>query len=119
MVQEKRIQSIVSIMPALDFKATIDFYLHLGFAVVGEYPDYLLLERDGSELHFFASDDKHLAENTACYIRVRNLEALADEYESAGVKLRHPVELKPWGMKEFAVIDVSGNLLRFGELPGE
>ncbi len=29
----------------------------------------------------------------------------------------HPLETKSWGMKEFAVIDVSGNLLRFGERP--
>lgn len=118
MVNEKRIQSTVPILASLDIQATIRFYVDmLGFVLLNEYPDYMLLERDGCEIHFWSCNEKHIAENTACYVRVREIEKLSDEYIGRGVKMLHPLETKSWGMKEFAVIDVSGNLLRFGERP--
>jgi hypothetical protein len=84
------------------------------------YPDscYAILERDDVELHLDGCDDRHIAENTGCDLRVQAIAALWSEYRNRGVDVR-PLETKPCGMTEFEVIDPDGNLLRFGESPME
>ena len=112
----KHILSAVPVLPALDLEQTLDYYEgKLGFTILSEYPGYALLERDGAELHFFECEDKYLADNSGCYLRVENIEALHEELANADITTLHPLEVKPWGMKEFSLIDVNGNLLRFGQ----
>lgn len=113
-----KISSTIPILPALDMHATISFYTDkLGFTLISDYGNYALISRDGAEVHFFACDDKHLAENSGCYIRVKNIEQLFEELNKTDAPQAYGLELKPWGMKEFALFDNNGNLLRFGELP--
>jgi uncharacterized glyoxalase superfamily protein PhnB len=48
---------------------------------------------------------------------VKNIEALYEELKNKGVL--HPkgtLENRPWGLKQFAVLDGDGNLIEFGEL---
>ena len=47
---------------------------------------------------------------------VEGIDALYAEMQAAGVV--HPnglLQQQPWGMKEFAVLDGDGNLIKFGE----
>lgn len=112
------ISSTIPILPALDMQATINFYTgKLGFTLISDYGNYALISRDGAELHFFACDDKYLAENSGCYIRVKHIEQLFEELSKTDAPQAYPLELKEWGMKEFALFDINGNLLRFGERP--
>jgi catechol 2,3-dioxygenase-like lactoylglutathione lyase family enzyme len=107
--------SAAPILPARDLDEAVAFYGRLGFRATGRYRDYALLRRDSAELHLWLCADRHIAENTACYLRVDDLAALHRELAAAGldrVTAPHP---KPWGMREFEVWDPSGNLLRFGE----
>lgn len=111
-----RILQAVPVLPALNMQHTLDYFeTMLGFAVIAHYDGYALVERDGVEIHFFESDDEHLSRNSSCYIRVGNIQKLYSEYTHNRVNLVIPLEAKPWGMNEFSVIDVNGNLLRFGE----
>jgi len=80
---------------------------YLGFQAVLQAPDYLIVERDGAQLHF-------VAENTSCYIRTGDCHALYREFCQRGLVLDAPV-MQPWGMQELYVIDAHGNLLKFGE----
>ncbi|MCI0918802.1 VOC family protein [Pseudomonas stutzeri] len=109
------IEATVPVLASLDLDESRDFYVsRLGFRVLRQDADYLMLARDGAELHFWLCADRHVAENTSCYVRTGDCQALFDEFSRRGLALQPPV-LRPWGMKELYVIDPHGNLLKFGE----
>ena len=88
----------------------------LGFAVRLELEEYGIVERDHVELHFWLCKGRHIAENTSAYIRVEGIDDMHQALQTAseGGEVT-PVSDRPWGMREFYVIDPDGNLLRFGE----
>ncbi|MCQ4249270.1 VOC family protein [Pseudomonas stutzeri] len=109
------IEATVPVLASLGLDESRDFYVsRLGFRVLRQDADYLMLARDGAELHFWLCADRHVAENTSCYVRTGDCQALFDEFSRRGLALQPPV-LRPWGMKELYVIDPHGNLLKFGE----
>lgn len=98
--------------------ATLSFYVdRLSFVAVADYGDYLMLRKDGIEIHFFAHPDidPHLNDGQV-YIRVTDIDTLYDDLRNQGVAI-HPngaLENKPWGQREFALLDPDHNLLTFG-----
>ena len=102
------------ILPSMNYDETIAFYGRLGFATRARYETYLVMERDGIELHFWACTDRKIAENSGCVIRTGDVDALYAEFVAHGVKAKSP-EDRDWGRREFYVIDPSGNLLRIGQ----
>ena len=109
------IASAHPILASLDFAATEAFYARLGFTPTLRAPDYLIVARGDVELHFWACDDRAVAEQTSCYIRTPDVDALYGAFARAGETPLRPPEDRPWGMREFYVWDPNGNLLRFGE----
>ena len=102
-----------------DKTLTKHYYVNrLGFEERGDYGDYLLLSKDNIEIHFF--EFKELDPNTnygQVYIRTNNIETLYQSCLDNKVKI-HPngnLEVKPWGQKEFALLDPDYNLLTFGQ----
>jgi catechol 2,3-dioxygenase-like lactoylglutathione lyase family enzyme len=104
------------VLASLDHAATAAFYAKLGFSVAVHDPDYLIMGRDGIELHFWRCEDRRIAEAMSCYLRSPNVDALYREFsESAGeIEMSEPRDYE-WGMREFYVWDPNGNLLRFGQ----
>lgn len=108
-------------LPMRDKAITKAYYIdQLGFRSVGtsDYPDYLLLQKDHIQLHFFAFKDLDPAENYGqVYIRVAGIEAFYQELLSRKVAIHPngPLQTKPWGQKEFSLLDPDHNLLTFGE----
>ncbi|MDP3227361.1 MAG: VOC family protein [Acidovorax sp.] len=108
------VQATVPVLASLNLAETLQFYTkHLGFAALLEMDNYLILQRDGCELHFWPCDERHIAENTSCYVRA-NTAVLHADFAARGLQVAPPV-IQPWGMKEMHVIDPHGNLLKFGE----
>jgi catechol 2,3-dioxygenase-like lactoylglutathione lyase family enzyme len=115
----------IPILPARDLDETRAFYDRLGFRAVGWWPNefggYAILARGDLKMHFFAFEEISPAQNYAqCYWRVKDVDALYAEYEAAdlsrsGIPRLEPVEDKPWGMREFAIVDPNGNLVRVGQ----
>jgi catechol 2,3-dioxygenase-like lactoylglutathione lyase family enzyme len=104
----------VPVLASLDFDETERFYTrHLGFSVTFRGDDYLMLHRQGCELHFWRCADRHIAENTSCYLR-GPVDALHAEFTSTGLGVDSPQD-RTWGMREMYVWDPHGNLLKFGE----
>ncbi|MFM7753710.1 MAG: bleomycin resistance protein [Cyanobium sp.] len=99
------------------------FYERLGFEgeILGEGDAYAILTRGDLEIHFFLHTELVPAESWAgCYLRVADVEPLYNAFLAAGlpasgIPRMHAIENKPWGMREFAVIDEDGNLLRVGQ----
>jgi catechol 2,3-dioxygenase-like lactoylglutathione lyase family enzyme len=115
------LQSICPILPSCDLDATRAFWGRLGFQDAGEdHDDYLILARDGVELHFFlwpAHDPDQCY--AGAYLRVSDPATLdaewgASDLPTSGIPRLIRVEDKPWGMRELAVIDPDGNLIRVG-----
>jgi catechol 2,3-dioxygenase-like lactoylglutathione lyase family enzyme len=110
-----QIKSTVPVLASLNLKETLDFYTNqLGFKIRGQFEDYAILSRDDAEIHFWKCEDRHISENTSCYVRASDIQTLYEEFKKRGLILREPV-IQPWGMKELYVIDPHGNLLKFGE----
>lgn len=112
-------QNIAPILPALDINRAAGFYKNvLGFDInIFTAHDYVVMKKGDIGLHLWKTDDKNLCENSGCYIYVTDIDTLYQELSSKDVI--HPngkLETKPWGMKEFAVVDTEGNLLRIGEI---
>jgi catechol 2,3-dioxygenase-like lactoylglutathione lyase family enzyme len=114
----------IPILPARDLDATSEFYRQLGFRQTGRWPEYLTLAREELELHFFPCPEIDPETTIAgCYMRVRDADALHDEFAAAGLPSWESgfpclsvVETTDYGMREFAVTDPDGNLMRVGHL---
>lgn len=115
------LHSLCPILPSRDLDATRAFWGQLGFQDADkDHGDYLMLHREGVELHFFlwpAHDPTQCY--AGAYLRVSDPDALDAEWgglhlPTSGIPRLIPVEDKPWGMRELAVIDPDGNLIRAG-----
>ena len=115
----------VPILPSRDLRETLAFYERLGFENRGAPPeqwDYLIMGREGAELQFFGDRDVDpLTSSAGCYLRVDDADALHAEWLAAGVpadpetgsRLMPPTDTD-YGIREFAFVDRSGNLVRVG-----
>ena len=108
-------------LPMRDKIITRDFYINqLGFEDIGaeDYPDYLMVKKEGIEIHFFLFKELNPLENYGqVYIRTTEIDKLYAQ--SIEKKLRTAkygqLAIKPWGQKEFSLLDPDYNLLTFGE----
>ena len=118
----------VPIMPSKDLDATLAFYERLGFENAGSAPsdfNYLIIRRGSVQLHFYGDPDVDpLTTSSSCYVFVDDADVLHDAWKAIGVqtdpstgsRLQAPVDTD-YGMREFALIDPSGNLVRVGSPP--
>ncbi|HWY29733.1 MAG TPA: VOC family protein [Candidatus Acidoferrum sp.] len=113
----------IPILPSRSLIGTLAFFKQLGFdgKILGDGDSYAILTRGTVELHFFIHSELRPAESCAgCYIRVLDVESVYRAFTSAklprrGIPRIDALENKPWGMREFAVVDPDGNLLRIGQ----
>ena len=106
-------------LPMRDIDITKKFYeKHLAFDVIAQYPDYLILQRDQVQMHFFKHENLDPAVNYGqVYVRTDDIHALYHSYLDNGVAI-HPnghLEEKPWNQIEFSILDPDNNLLTFGQ----
>jgi hypothetical protein len=79
---EAGLSKAIPILASLDMARTLDFCRTvLGFEVRhDEAFSYGMAWRDDVELQFWACNDRSIAENTSCYIRVKDIAALRALY---------------------------------------
>jgi catechol 2,3-dioxygenase-like lactoylglutathione lyase family enzyme len=119
----------VPIMPSRDLDETLAFYERLGFASVGAAHhsewNYLIVRRGGVQLHFYGDPEVDpLTTSSSCYVYTDDADALHAAWHSVGVptdpstgsRLQPPLDTQ-YGMREFALVDPSGNLVRVGSPP--
>jgi catechol 2,3-dioxygenase-like lactoylglutathione lyase family enzyme len=101
-------------LPVYDVDAALAFYARLGFSV-RRYEDgahYGFAARDGVEIHLGRVPDGERHRTTA-YVYVDDADAVADEWRAAGAEVHGPQDT-PWGQHEGALVDLEGNVIRFG-----
>uniref|UniRef100_A0A1D1ZVV0 Bleomycin resistance protein n=2 Tax=Auxenochlorella protothecoides TaxID=3075 RepID=A0A1D1ZVV0_AUXPR len=119
-----RILGAVPIVPVSSIKDSLTWYEKLGFVPRtdedGDADNYALLTLGPVELHLrqVNSSEKLDAEANAngVYVRVEGLDALHDEFKGKGLSSLKGVQDTQWGMREFALSDPDGTLLRFGQI---
>lgn len=111
-------------LPSRSIPDTVAFYRRLGFEG-GPHafdPRYAILTRGALEIHFFTHEALMPETSYAvCYLRVGDVEEIhracaAIALPRTGAPRMDPLEDKPWGLREFAVVDPDGNLLRIGQV---
>lgn len=115
------LEKLSPILPARDMAATESFWQRLGFHTVYADAEYLLVKREGAEVHFFlhAALDPFKCDHGA-YLRPSDINALDAEWAALGLpatgipRLERAAD-KPWGMRELALLDLNGNLIRAGQ----
>lgn len=115
------ITAIIPRLPARDLGETEKFYQeHLGFEMVTKQDDYLVLSRNGMELHFYQNRVMNVQKNnTMLYVRVsQHIQSLHDKAmtEPLPFAVLGKLEEKSWGQIEFSLLDPNHNLLTFGQL---
>jgi hypothetical protein len=108
-------------LPMRDKARTKEFYLNrLDFQEFGshDFDGYLMVQKDAIQLHFFAFEALDPKENYGqVYIRTQAIDELYQSLVDRKVSI-HPdgqLQVKPWGQKEFSILDPDSNLLTFGE----
>ena len=111
------------ILPSRDYDATSAFYEKLGFETIRrtEPPDFtwMIVARGELWLHFFPHDHDPAASNVMVYLHLDDPDAWADAYREmdfpkAGIPRVGDIKDEDWGMREFAIVDPDGTLLRVG-----
>ena len=132
------LHAAIPALPVSDTKAAVSHYIeHFGFEAVHVDDGFAVLARDDVVLHLWDSADESwrsradLAEHpvrsgaesflsgtASCRIEVRGIDALFAELEPHGVLhpvTRGAVSSTDFGTREFATLDIAGNLLTFFE----
>ena len=108
-------------LPMRDKTATRNYYINqLGFQEFGsaDFAGYLMVAKDNIQIHFFEFKELDPKENYGqVYIRTDAIEELYQDLLNKKVAI-HPngqLTVKPWGQKEFSLLDPDNNLLTFGQ----
>ncbi len=118
----------IPILPARDLSETRAFYERLGFTTAGWWPEafggYAILVKGDLTMHFFSYPELSLKENYGqCYWRVTDPDALYADLGQADLSAWPnarivAIENKPWGTREFSMLDPNSNLIRIGRPVG-
>jgi catechol 2,3-dioxygenase-like lactoylglutathione lyase family enzyme len=118
---------VAPILPSRNLTATAEFYARLGFEQKGLWPDeYLIVVRGKVGLHFFFSPETDpWSSDAGCYLYVEDADSLFADFQrlslpSEGVPRLHGAPSDTdYGLREFALVDPDGNLLRIGSFIAE
>lgn len=113
---------LTAVIPKLPMRiasVTKQYYLErLEFSLTADYGNYLILTKDKLEIHFFEFKELNPYENYGqVYLRTDDIDRLYESYLKRAVAIHPnaPLQTKPWGQREFALLDPDHNLLTFGQ----
>lgn len=115
---------LITIHPKLPMRnksITKDYYINkLDFQKIGtaEYDDYLMLQKDEVEIHFFSYPTLNPLENYGqIYIRTNTINELYQSFlkNNVAIHTNGTLQTKPWGQREFSLLDPDNNLITFGQ----
>lgn len=106
------------IMPAFpldDIAAGIDYYRDvLGFTVNYRQHDLGVMDRDSVRLLLIPRTERIRGAGSCC-IYIRDADALYTELRTKGANVLGEPVSRPWGLREFTVLDPEGNELVFAQ----
>ena len=112
--------SSAAVFPVDDCVKTADYYdKKLGFKVSatrGDPPHYIIVERDGVEIHFSEREDtSEKLQPGHVYVTAAGVDAIYEEYTAKGLSIFLPPEDKDHGKREFEIADCNGHFITVGQ----
>ena len=108
------LEAAIPVLPVADVPKAVAFYRdRLGFTKLFDLGPYAGIRRGPIEIHL----NGHGAPGpVAMRVAVRGVDALYEELEKQRViHPNEPLETKPFGMRQFSVLDADGNTITFAE----
>jgi uncharacterized glyoxalase superfamily protein PhnB len=75
--------------------------------------DYAIVERDDVAIHLFTGGQGNGPRSI--HVFTDGLDELYSEFETAGAHIKQGIIRKPWGNRDFRVLDDFGNEIKFTE----
>jgi catechol 2,3-dioxygenase-like lactoylglutathione lyase family enzyme len=91
----------------------------LGFTVAftnGDPPSFAVIKQGAAELHLAAGNSN--AGSAHAHLLVDDLDAVHQRLVQAGVTIRQPPKIQPWGLRDIVVADPDGNSFEVAEPVG-
>ncbi|MCK9589793.1 MAG: VOC family protein [Terrimicrobiaceae bacterium] len=113
---------LVDLIPTLSvasLKQAVEFYASkLGFELILQSGNYVVVGRDNVQLGFVADKNAIKGYKPSFYIRMARIDGYYKQVKATGVKLASELKTSSSHMKEFALADPDGYTLIFGEYVG-
>jgi hypothetical protein len=109
-------RSVTPMVPTMGPLAdALAFYVeHMGFDIIWQSDGGAGIARDGVAFNIVVNDSREWADNSSHSIGVTGLDALYETYRTIPARVG-PLEVKPWGRREFHMIVPSGLCFQFYE----
>ena len=118
MPEASGLRMITAIVPATDMNRTIHFFESLGFTVK-RYHDgsqYAFLQMDGQYIHVRKADKSEFSLNPGgIYLYVDDVDGFYSRVVSKGIAPLDKPQNYEWKMREFALSDPDGLMIRIGQ----
>jgi predicted enzyme related to lactoylglutathione lyase len=107
-----------------DLRGLSKFFADLGFEIVSEPPGWIFVAKDNCMIMLGECRDAMRASTLGDhsyfgYLRVDDVDSYFQSLLAKGVTISHPIENKPWGMREFGVMSPEGHRIMIGQSVGE
>ena len=111
---------VKAFVPARDFEVSQRFYQDLGFEVAWSDDDLAYLRHDSSAFLLQRFYQKEHAGNFMMHLLVEDVDAWWGHVQTSGLLAKYGVHAeppsdKPWGMRDFVILDPTGVLWRIAE----
>jgi catechol 2,3-dioxygenase-like lactoylglutathione lyase family enzyme len=104
-------------IPVTDINRALRFYRDvLGFDVAftnGDPISFAVIKQGDAQLHLSVQPDK--AGSTHTHLMVDDLDGIHDALRQAGIPIRQPPSVQPWGLRDLVVVDPDGNSFEIAE----
>jgi uncharacterized glyoxalase superfamily protein PhnB len=102
-------------LPFDDVAAAVAYYRDvLGFRINHQQHDLGVMDRDDITVVLISRTDRHTGIGSA-YVYVEDADALYAELRGKGANVDGAPISHPWGLRDFGVIDIERNRIRFGQ----
>jgi len=78
-----------------------------------ESENYAVVWRDNAAIHFRSSSQK--VSLSAIFFWVKNVDQYYQSLKERSVSIKIELDTRPYGIRDFAVVDISGHELIFGQ----
>lgn len=101
-------------LPVADVERAQQHYRDaLGFEITWLYPDKTIGAVSRGEVGIFFRKRTPPFEPAVHWVFANDIDASYQELESSGANIVEPLERKPWGLRQFTVQDLDGNIFYF------
>jgi len=102
-------------LPFNDVAAAVAYYRDvLGFRINYQQDDLGVMDRDEITMLLIARTERHTGIGSA-YVYIENADALYAELKAKGANVQGEPVSYPWGLRDFEVLDLERNQIRFGQ----